>query len=254
MSRIDDATRRRQLRAKNRYNLVSAILYLLSNWFVFFSVTLSLTIGLVYYPRYGVGSIFSAVAFAFFFSIFWLWFAERAILRFGRLTPKVAPMLLDDYFWFHERYWKFHQLWRLAPLSAGTPFKNVISRLQGVRMGRKVFDDGGYFDENTLIEIGDYTNVNAECVIQPHSLEEGVFKSDYVKIGVGCTLGVSSNLHYGVTMGDYVVLSPDSFLMKGEIVDSDTTWRGNPARTVGDGEVRSAERGIREAFVPAEVA
>ena len=121
-------------------------------------------------------------------------------------------------------------------------------------MGRKVFDDGGYFDENTLIEIGDYTNINAECVIQPHSLEKGVFKSDYVKIGMGCTLGVSSNLHYGVTMGDYVVLGPNSFLMKGEIVDSDTTWRGNPARTVSDGAVRSAERGMSEAFVPAEVA
>jgi non-ribosomal peptide synthetase-like protein len=254
MSRIDDATRRKQLRAKNRYNLVSSILYLLSNWFVFFGVTLSLTVGLVYYSRYGVASIVTAVAFAFFFSIFWLWFVERAVLGFGKLTPKVVPMLLDDYFWFHERHWKMSTLWRVAPMFAGTPLKNVISRLQGVQVGRKVFDDGGHFDENTLIEIGDYTNVNAECVIQPHSLEEGVFKSDYVKIGVGCTLGVSSNLHYGVTMGDYVVLGPDSFLMKGEIVDPDTTWRGNPARTVASGAVGSAEPGMSEAFVPAEVA
>jgi non-ribosomal peptide synthetase-like protein len=201
-----------------------------------------------------MGSIITATAFAFIFAIFWFWFVERAVLGFGRLTPKVVSMLLDDYFWFHERYWKLNGLWQVAPLFAGTPFKNVISRLQGIRLGRKVFDDGADFDEDTLIEIGDYTNVNAGCVIQPHSLEEGVFKSDYVKIGTGCTLGVSSNVHYGVTMGDYVVLSPDSFLMKGEIVDSDTTWRGNPARAVGDKAVCDAERGTSEAFVPAEVA
>jgi carbonic anhydrase/acetyltransferase-like protein (isoleucine patch superfamily) len=104
--------------------------------------------------------------------------------------------------------------------------------------------------------------VNAGCVIQPHSLEEGVFKSDYVKIGRGCTLGVLSNVHYGVVMGDYVVLSPDSFLMKGEIVDSDTTWRGNPATSVGDRAIRdtdhqmsqAADHQTSQAFVPAEVA
>ena len=107
-----------------------------------------------------------------------------------------------------------------------------------MRLGRKVFDDGGNFDEDSLIEIGDYTTVNADCTIQPHSLEEAVFKSDYVKIGTGCTLGVASNIHYGVTMGDYVVLQPNSFLMKGEIVDSDAIWLGNPAKAVSSSAVR----------------
>jgi non-ribosomal peptide synthetase-like protein len=262
MSKMDDATWRQRLRAKNRYNLVTAILYLLNNWFSFFAVTLCMTVGFVYYSRYGVGSIVTAAAAAFFVSVFWFWFVERLVLGFGRLAPKVVSMLLDDYFWFHERYWKLNGLWRVAPLFVGTPFKNVISRLQGVRLGRKVFDDGGDYDEDTLVEIGDYTNVNAGCVIQPHSLEEGVFKSDYVKIGRGCTLGVLSNVHYGVVMGDYVVLSPDSFLMKGEIVDSDTTWRGNPATSVGDRAIRdtdhqisqAADHQMSQAFVPAEVA
>ena len=235
MARMDDATRLRQLRAKNRYNLVTATLFLLSNWFMFFVVSLGLLMTLIYFPRYGMGSVFAGAASTLFFVAFWLWFAERSVLRFGRLTSKVVS-LLDEYFWFHERHWKLCGLWYLEPAFTGTPFKNLISRLQGVRLGRKVFDDGGHLDEYTLIEIGDYTNLNAECVIQPHSLEEGVFKSDYVKIGAGCTLGSAANLHYGVTMGDYVVLEADSFLMKGEVVDSDTIWRGNPARAIGGAE------------------
>ena len=37
-------------------------------------------------------------------------------------------------------------------------------------------------------------------------------------------------MHYGVSMGDHVVLDADSFLMKGEVLDSHTGWRGNPAK------------------------
>jgi carbonic anhydrase/acetyltransferase-like protein (isoleucine patch superfamily) len=39
-------------------------------------------------------------------------------------------------------------------------------------------------------------------------------------------------VHYGVTIGDHVVLDADSFLMKGEMLDSHTGWRGNPAKLV----------------------
>ena len=36
-------------------------------------------------------------------------------------------------------------------------------------------------------------------------------------------------MHYGVIMGDRVVLDADSFLMKGEVLDPHSCWRGNPA-------------------------
>ena len=101
-----------------------------------------------------------------------------------------------------------------------------------MKVGRKVFDDGCQYLEKTLIEIGDYANLNEASTLQGHSLEEGVFKSDYIKIGNGCTLGVGAFVHYGVTMGDHVVLDPDSFLMKGEVLEPNTTWRGNPAKAV----------------------
>jgi non-ribosomal peptide synthetase-like protein len=115
-------------------------------------------------------------------------------------------------------------------LFKGTPLKNFISRLLGVQLGKRVFDDGARFHDKTLIEVGNYVTLNEGCVIQCHSLEEGVFKCDAVKIGDGCTLGSAAFVHYGVTMGDNVVLDPDSFLMKGEAPDPNTVWRGNPAK------------------------
>ncbi|MEM9439813.1 MAG: Pls/PosA family non-ribosomal peptide synthetase, partial [Pseudomonadota bacterium] len=232
MAEMDEETKKRQLKLKNRYNFLSVMMFLINNAFLVFALTLPSVLSLLYYPRYGMMSFIVAGTLAGIFGIFWLWFVERAILGFRRLSPKVVSMLGDPYFWFHERYWKLNGLWMVAPAFAGTPMKNFFSWLQGVKIGKKVFDDGADFDEDTLIEIGDYTNINAECVIQPHSLEEGVFKSDYVKVGKGCTLGVASNLHYGVTLGDYVEIAPDSFVMKGELVPSDSTWSGNPAKAV----------------------
>ena len=72
------------------------------------------------------------------------------------------------------------------------------------------------------------TNLNEGCVIQCYSLEDRVFKSDYVKIGNGCSIGNAAFVHYGVIMGDNVVLDPDSFLMKGEILDHGAHWGGKP--------------------------
>ena len=52
-----------------------------------------------------------------------------------------------------------------------------------MKIGRKVFDCSRSITERTLTEIGDFTNLNEGCVLQAHSLEEGVFKSDYIRLG-----------------------------------------------------------------------
>ena len=55
--------------------------------------------------------------------------------------------------------------------------------------------------EKTLVTIGDDCTLNAEVTIQCHSQEDGAFKSDHIRIGDGCTLGVGAFVHYGVDDG-----------------------------------------------------
>jgi non-ribosomal peptide synthetase-like protein len=100
----------------------------------------------------------------------------------------------------------------------------------GVRIGRRVFDDGAAINAKTLVAIGDDCALNVGSVIQPHSQEDGAFKSDRIAIGAGCTIGVGALVHYGVEIGDGAELAPDSFLMKGEDVPAHARWGGNPAR------------------------
>jgi non-ribosomal peptide synthetase-like protein len=230
---------RQRIRAKNRFNLASMFWLLIGNWFFLFVALCTILVMVLYYPRYGWLTLLAAELFLAFFGIGWFAVMERGSIGFGRLKPMLVSMY-DDRFWGHERHWKFCGS-PLMSLFKGTPFKNVISRLLGVQLGHKVFDDGCRFHDKTLIEIGNYANLNEGCIFQGHSLEEGVFKCDGVKIGNGCSIGGAAFVHYGVTMGDDVVLAPDSFLMKGEILDPGSSWRGNPAKAARTVVIRQKE-------------
>lgn len=228
---MDDETRRALLRKKDRANLATMVLLLLSNWLYSACVIVALCLAFTGFAAHGSLAIFAVLVFVVVFSIAYFVVVERASLGFGTLRPSVVSMY-DDYFLFHERHWKFCGS-GLSQLFKGTPFKNLISRLLGVKLGRMAFDDGCQFFDKTLLSIGDHVNLNEFCMFQGHSLEEGVFKSDRIVIGDGCTLGAAALVHYGVEMGDQVVIDPDSFVMKGESADKNTIWRGNPAKQVG---------------------
>jgi carbonic anhydrase/acetyltransferase-like protein (isoleucine patch superfamily) len=137
-----------------------------------------------------------------------------------------------------------------------------VWRMLGVRVGKKLFDDGAGIPEKTLVTIGDYCTLGAQATIQCHSLEDGSFKSGYTVIGHGSTVGANAWVHYGVTMGERVLVDADSFLMKGEAPVADSRWRGNPAREVPEGDVlvvpptvrRLARKNAREAREAARLA
>jgi non-ribosomal peptide synthetase-like protein len=225
---FDEPTRQARLRRKNGYNFVTALLFLVSRWMAVFAAFLVGQAAVVNYDRFGILALFAGIvtlvaAYIAFFTLL-----ERASLHFKRLEPKLAS-IYDPYFWWHERHWKLSDS-PVNSLFAGTPFRGVLLRAMGMKVGAKVFDCSQSITERTLTEVGDYANLNEGCVLQAHSLEEGVFKSDYIRLGKGCSIGPGAFVHYGVTMGDRVVLDADSFLMKGETLDSDTAWRGNPAK------------------------
>jgi len=227
---VDAAERRRRLKRKTRHNLATMAGLLVSRWFVqFFALyVVGVTAAIFGATDFLAMTVAAGVVGVGAIGVYIL--VERASLGFGRLKPEIATVY-DPAFWAVERHWKLSDT-PLTALFAGTPMRNLITRLLGVKIGRKVFDDGCTLSERTLVEIGDGANLNQASVIQSHSLEEGVFKSDYVRIGAGCSVGPGAFVHYGVTMHENTCLDADSFLMKGEITPARSRWRGNPARLV----------------------
>ncbi|UXY25512.1 Pls/PosA family non-ribosomal peptide synthetase [Streptomyces sp. HUAS TT20] len=220
--------RRRRLAAKNRHNAVTAGLYLSARFLHLFVITL-ITMGAAgLYPSLGAPAIALAGVLTLTFTVVYFALIERASTGFRTQKPLYCS-IYEPPFWRHERFWKLASVDYIQVFD-GTPFKSMIWRLLGARIGKRVFDDGCFFPERTLVTIGDDTTLNAGTVVQCHSQEDGAFKSDRSTLGSGCTLGVGAFVHYGVTIGDGAVLAPDSFLMKGEEVSPHAQWAGNPAR------------------------
>ncbi|MFF4350271.1 Pls/PosA family non-ribosomal peptide synthetase [Streptomyces sp. NPDC001530] len=222
---------RRSLAAKNRYNIRSMVFFLLVRWLYLFVLTVLGLADVDLYDSYGHVLIATFLVFSLVFTAVYFVLVERGIAAFRALRPQLCS-IYDPYFWWHERLWKVPD--EYLNVFNGTPFKNVVWRMLGVRIGSRVFDDGCYVTERTLTIIGSDCTLNAGSKIQCHSQEDGTFKSDHSTIGVGCTLGVGAHVHYGVTMGDGAVLAPDSFLMKGEEVPEHARWGGNPATEIRD--------------------
>jgi len=220
---------RRGLVAKNWFNLRTIGIFLLTRWLgVFLIVLIDLAALELFYDVLAhavMAALFatSAVVAAVYYAL-----VERCVEALGPPPPPICS-IYDSRFWWVERVWKLHPI-QFFHIFNGTPFKSVIWRLMGVRIGKRVFDDGVHISEPLLTAVGDECVLGHESKIQCDSQEDGTYKSGPTALGAGCTVGVGAFVHYGVTMGDGSVLAADSFLMKGETVPPRTRWAGNPAR------------------------
>ncbi|WP_433288986.1 Pls/PosA family non-ribosomal peptide synthetase [Pseudonocardia sp. CA-142604] len=224
----------RGLARKNRYNRRTIFLFLLVRWFQTFLLLLVTAMAGDLYHLLGQWAVAAALLLVMLLAIGYTTLVERLTTGFRALKPQVCS-IYDPYFWWHERHWKM----LATPLFNGTPFRPMMMRLLGVKVGRRVFDNGCSIPEKTLAIIGDEATINEGTVIQCHSLEDGAFKSDRTVIGARCTLGVQAFVHYGVTTGPDSVIDADSFLMKGEEVAAGARWRGNPAVEMHEATLRA---------------
>ena len=250
--RVGGVELRRNLAAKTRYNTVTMAIYLLVRCTQLFGFILIDQAAALLYDRLGSLATMAGSVLALLFWVGYLVLVECAVQGFRPLRPRLCS-IYDPAFWQHERFWKM-SAGRYLGLFNGTPFRGLIWRLLGVRLGKRLFDDGCAMPEKSLVAIGDDCTLNEGCFIQAHSLEDGVFKSDRIVIGDGCTVGVNALVHYGVTMGDGAALDADSFLMKGSVIAPGARWRGNPAMEIAAPDAVDWASNTRTAATPPSTA
>ncbi|WP_414943577.1 Pls/PosA family non-ribosomal peptide synthetase [Amycolatopsis sp. cmx-11-32] len=233
---------RRGLRAKNRHNTGTMFVYLLVHWLQLLGVMLIGTTAGALHDRFGALAVGGGIVATLLFSVSFLVLAELCVQGFRALRPRFCS-IYDPVFWRHERFWKLSP-GRYLNLFDGTPFKTLLWRCLGVRIGRRVFDDGAAIPEKSLVSIGDDCVLNLHTVLQAHSLEDGTFKSDHIVIGAACTIGTGAFVHYGVTMEEGAIAEADAFLMKGTAVPARTRWHANPAVELDTAEEITAARSL----------
>ncbi|WP_433287617.1 Pls/PosA family non-ribosomal peptide synthetase [Pseudonocardia sp. CA-142604] len=250
--RLGRGVQRRRLRAKNRHNIVTMALFLLLRWFFLLSMLVFTEAVSDGYAEWNplAALVLSGLFYPLWTIVVWAVTERLVTPRLRKLRPQYCS-IYDRYFWRHERYWKVN--WQdYYVLLNGTPLKNVLWRLLGVRIGRRLFDDGLEMTERSLVTIGDDCTANQLTGLQGHSQEDGAFKSEYITIGSRVTLGPGAWVNYGVTVGDDVCVEPHSYVMKGEEIPSGACWSGNPAVEVREGRhVTSPVRQVTEGAVSA---
>ncbi|MEP1208760.1 MAG: Pls/PosA family non-ribosomal peptide synthetase [Rhizobiaceae bacterium] len=235
-----DGVLEQHLWLKLKSNLRTLAWFMLRNWSVgFFSLLAGLWM-IANYGEYilanvGVGSAVLAVFgwCVFMLRTFYNIAFERIATWYRPIKPRICS-LYEQPFWDHERFWKLSFDPIRDAFFSGTPLKNLISRCQGMKVGKQVFDNGCGFSEPALVTIGDYCTLNMGSAAQGHSLEDGMFKADYIKIGDRCTLGTEAFVHYGTDIGNDVDIRTDAFLMKGSVIADGEIWTGNPAQPMED--------------------
>ena len=235
---------REGLKGKNRHNAVTILFFLLMRegmtfaTLVITAVALDFTLAVDAARGLGQNSVSgldiviscAAVLAITVFSVAYFTIIEWATVGFKRMQP-VFCSIYQRPFWRHERFWKLSGGAMLG-LFNGTPFKSIIWRMLGTRVGRRLFDDGCGIPEKSIVTIGDDCTLNAQSLIQCHSMEDGAFKLEETVLGSHVTLSVGAFVHYGVRLGDGAFVEADSFLMKGEDVPAGARFGGNPAEAL----------------------
>ncbi len=247
MAAFSETERRKRLAAKTRHNLATMTMLLATHWFLEFLPIFTLSLAGAVWGDENYLAMTAACGIAVALDLAILVFIDRASYGFRRMTPQITT-IYDPAYWAVERYWKLSEN-ELETLFAGTPVSPLFLRLLGVKVGRRVFNDGCGMSERTLVEIGDGVNLNARSYLQAHSLEEGVFKSDRIRIGADASIGVGGFVHYGVDLGEGAILDADAYLMKGEVAPARSRWRGNPAKMVCGPDVAKSGRATVVRFV-----
>jgi non-ribosomal peptide synthetase-like protein len=217
----------RRLAAKNRHNLATIAIQLLARWFSAFVLTLLGFAAVELFHFLGEWSIAISGVLVVCWTILYFALVERASTGFKGVKPRYCSIYVIE-FWRVERFFKLSASLPYKMVD-GTPYKSMVLKLLGVRVGKRLFDNGAVLDEKNIVTFGDDVTLNEGTHIQCHSQEDYAFKCDGITLGSGPTVGVGAWVHYGATVGDGAVLAPDAFLMKGAEMPAFEHWGGNPA-------------------------
>lgn len=149
----------------------------------------------------------------------------------GRFTEADLPLWTLGYF----RWWLTNLC--LAPsygligLFVGTPLAGLFSRLLGAQIGKGVYI-GAPLCELDLITIEDGASIGPGVTLRTHFVEDGCLKLRRIHVGKNAFIGAQSIIGGGVHIGDRARIHPLSCITQALSIESDTEWRGSPAREV----------------------
>ena len=177
-----------------------------------------------------------------------LMFGSAAATRAtGWRTQPNAQMRLADLDWpllDWVRYMVATHIVRLfaGTLFRGTPIWSAYLRLNGARVGRRVYVNSLGVSDHNLLEFGDEVVIGGDVHLSGHTVEGGFVKTAPVRLNDRVTVGLGSVISIGVTVGSDVQIGALSLVPKHVALDGGHVYVGVPARPLGSDAARLASR------------
>ena len=155
----------------------------------------------------------------------------------GARTPRNAEMRLSEMGWPLMTWARYvaatHVVRQLAgPLFRGSPIWTAYLRLNGARIGRRVYVNTLFISDHNLLEFGDDVVIGSEVHISGHIVEGGVLKTGGVRLGRHVTVGLGSVIDIDVEADHDCQIGALSLVPKHTRLEAGAVYAGIPARRI----------------------
>jgi acetyltransferase-like isoleucine patch superfamily enzyme len=150
-------------------------------------------------------------------------------------TPPDAEMRIADMDWALLRWARYGASLHLVRVIAGTlvrgtPLWTSHLRLNGARLGKRVYVNSLSVSDYNLIECGNDVVIGGAVHLSGHTVEAGVVKTARVRLGNNVTIGLGSVIEIGVEIGSDSQVGALSFVPKYTTLKGGLVYAGTPAR------------------------
>ena len=152
----------------------------------------------------------------------------------GARTPENLRMRIVDLDWPLMAWARYMAAIHLVRVFAGTLFRGspiwtAYLRLNGARIGRRVYVNTTFISDHNLLDLGDDVVIGAEAHISGHTVEAGTVKTAAVRLGNRVTIGLGSVVDIGVEAGDDCQIGALSLVPKHSRLAPGAVYAGIPA-------------------------
>lgn len=150
-------------------------------------------------------------------------------------TPKDVEIPIRELSWPLMDWARYTISIQLVRIFAGSLFRSTpvwafYLKLNGAKLGRRVFVNSLGVTDHNLLDFGDDVVIGGDAHVSGHTVEAGVLKTGGIRLGRGVTVGVGSVVEIGVEAGDGCQIGALSFVPKRSKLDAGGTYVGIPVR------------------------
>ena len=165
---------------------------------------------------------------------------SAAITRLvGARTPPNTELQISAVSWTLMKWVQYMSAAHIVRLASGSVFRGSplwtgYLRMNGARIGRRVFINTLSIADHNLLELGDDVVIGADVHISGHTVEGGMVKTGRVRVGSNVTIGLGSAIDIDVEIGNGCQIGAFTLVPKHARLEPNGVYVGIPARKLSD--------------------